>query len=361
MMIFAGVEQRCHHIKRMRIKMEDMIEHFLLKYRNIKISLLQLEQLVTNVDYKNFAEAILALEEKNILQRVNASGENGKSPSLAYSYKINKTLLRKNLNNIIVQAKKHFHPSIYIEYYLTKTMEEWEKDWPRLQQLNDYLLQNDFPQNRTLSSERSFEIFHDEKYISDGGGKVLLEQVRVWDLLQIWPVADPVSFAINPNVLSNRKHLHLIVENKATYYGLLPALKESSFTSILYGEGKAIINTIDVFPMQLPLQNAKHTYLYFGDLDYTGIEIWHSLYKKIVVHPAEPFYTACFNYPQAYGKINQRKNSDALKSFLQYFSDNHQQKITNMFEQGCYYPQEVLKSEELQRIWREMDWSIQRS
>lgn len=70
----------------------------------------------------------------------------------------------------------------------------------------EYLLtRKKFPRNKVLAQERSFEIFHNEKYISHEGGKQLLEKVKVWNLLEIWPIADPISFAIHPELLSRDK------------------------------------------------------------------------------------------------------------------------------------------------------------
>lgn len=236
-------------------------------------------------------------------------------------------------------------------------MEELEQDLTALHQLDIYLKQYGFPQTRALPQERSFEIFHNEKWISEHGGKQFLEKVRVWELLEIWPIADPVSFAVNPNSFNEEMHRLLIVENKATFYSLLPALKDANFTALLYGQGKAIHSTIQVLPEQLPLNYERVKYYYFGDLDAEGIAIWYKLQQKHPVTLALPFYRACLQKEVAKGKEYQRKNNEAIETFCYHFSSQEAKKIKETLQEGFYYPQEILNAEALCHIWRDADWT----
>ncbi len=181
--------------------------------------------------------------------------------------------------------------------------------------------------------------------------------MKVWDLLEIWPIADPVSFAVNPLYLSNGSHQLLIVENKATFYSLLPALKESTFTALLYGQGNAINGTIQVLQEQLPLDYENVRFCYFGDIDAEGISIWYSLQKKIKINLAMPFYQACLQETAAKGKEYQRKNEAAIETFLSYFSELEKRQIIKALQEGYYYPQEILKADILQHIWRNAVWT----
>lgn len=338
------------------VMMEELLK-FLIDFKPSKISTLQLADQCPQLQYDEFASIIFQLNQRNILQPIKASGVNGKSPLLANTYKINKSLLQQDVREKVKQLKKVFHKDIWIEYYLTKSMDELQQDLPALILLNNYLQENNFPCNKALAQERSFEIFHNEKYITQEGGKHLLEKVKVWNQLEIWPIADPISFAIHPELLSRDKHNLLIVENKATFYSLLPILKESIFTALIYGQGNAINGTITVLKDQLPIDYSKVSYYYFGDLDAQGITIWYFLNQKIDAKPAIPFYKACLNRSAAVGKEYQRINKTALDAFLNYFNEYDQLKILETIQEGLYYPQEILKTNELQEIWRNSDWT----
>ena len=335
----------------------DELKQFLMRYKLSKISILQLAEQCPTLRYEQFAQIILQFEQQHILMAIKASGTNGKQPALANTYKINKTIIRQSLREQVKKLKKTFHSAIWIEYYLTKTATELEQDLPALQQLNHYLQQNGRPDTKALAQERSFEIFQNEKFITEQGGKQLLEKVKVWDLLEIWPIADPVSFAVNPLHLSNVSHLLLIVENKATFYSLLPALKDSAFTALLYGQGNAINGTIQVLHEQLPLNYDNVKFYYFGDLDAEGISIWYSLQQKINISLALPFYQACLQETAAKGKEYQRKNGAAIEAFLSYFKEQEKQQIIQALQDGFYYPQEILKVDVLQQIWRNAVWT----
>lgn len=334
----------------------DKLTHFLSTYNKSKITILQLADQCPNLSYEAFAQEILRLEEQQMLTAVKAAGMNGKQPLLANVYKINKMLTRQNLLQQVKQLKKTVHPAIWVEYYLAKNLDELQRDLVALQQLNTYLQQNGFPTTKALAQERSFEIFKDEKFITEKGGQQFLEKLKVWDLLEIWPIADPVSFAINPMCFNKEEHKLLIVENKATFYSLLPALKESSFTALLYGQGNAINGTIDVLPEQLPLNYEKVQFYYFGDLDAEGIYIWYSLSQKYNVLLATPFYKTSLQKDAAKGKEYQRKNKEAIEAFIRFFSQDEANKIVEMLQDGFYYPQEILNAEELQHIWRNACW-----
>lgn len=329
---------------------------FLSSYNKTKISILQLADQCPNLSYEAFAHEILRLEEQQMLTAVKAAGMNGKQPPLANVYKINKMLTRQNILQQVKQLKRTLHPAIWVEYYLTKNLDELERDLCALEQLNTYLRQNGFPTTKALAQERSFEIFSDEKWITDNDGKHFLEKVKVWDLLEIWPIADPVSFAINPIRFNEATHQLLIVENKATFYGLLPAIKESAFTALIYGQGNAINGTIQVLPEQLPLNYDNVQYYYFGDIDAEGITIWYSLKQKYDIALAMPFYKACLQKDAAQGKEYQRKNEEAIEVFTGYFSQEEANKIIAALQNGFYYPQEILNAEELQHIWRNACW-----
>lgn len=335
----------------------DSLTQFLSTYKNSKISILQLAEQMPNVTYEQFAEQIIELEQRNVLIPVKATGYNGKQPPLANSYKVNKMYVRQSLQQQVKQLKKTLHPAIWVEYYLTKTTAELEQDLQALQQLHQYLDVNGFPTTRALAQERSFDIFKDEKWIIDKGGKKFLEKLKVWDLLEIWPIADPVSFAINPTKLTMQQPKLLIVENKATFYSLLPALKDSDFTALLYGQGNAINGTIQVLREQLPLNYDDVIFYYFGDIDAEGISIWYSLQQKCNVKLALPFYNACLQKQAVTGKEYQRQKADAIQHFTEHFTAQAANKIMTVLQDGLYYPQEILSAEQLQQIWRNAQWT----
>jgi hypothetical protein len=339
--------------------MQEKLLNYLQTYKKTTVSLYDLENVFhgEQLSYEEFARLILELEERGQLQMVKSKGRNGKPLSLAYQYKINRTNIRDTHRQQLQQYRLELHPLIKIDHYFALDSSVWKEDLPFLQKIDHYLRNNPLPQEPVPAPERSFELVGDEKWITEKQGRECLERIGLWEACKIIPVADPLMLAINPNTFSHREHDHLIVENKTTYQALLTTLQLTSFTTLIYGSGKKIIKSIELFDHQLPMKNAQHTFYYFGDIDHEGISIWHSLGKKSKIKLALPFYQECLKRAYAHGKQTQRRNEEALTTFLQYFTPLEQQTIISMLEDGGYIPQEILTSGELQKIWRNASWN----
>nr|MBA5586348.1 hypothetical protein [Anaerobacillus isosaccharinicus]QOY38721.1 hypothetical protein AWH56_022390 [Anaerobacillus isosaccharinicus] len=306
--------------------------------------------------YDEFADQVLQLEDEKILDEIKSKKRTSRKPSLAYHYRIQKHLLTEDYHNEIQIYRQLFHPALNLDNYYGKDPAIWKQDLPYVTKIDQYIKRFGLPTERVPAPERSYELVGNEKWIVEQGGKEVLERLELFQLLRIIPVSEPLMFAINPRNLQEKQQLHLIVENKTTYQGLLPALNDSVFSTLIYGSGKAVISSIDQFSIQFPVK-AEHHFLYFGDIDREGVSIWASLNKRQKVSLAIPFYKACMAKTEAKGKENQRENEQALEGFLEFFTNTEQTKIRTLLKNGYYYPQETLKTKELQWIWREIDWT----
>lgn len=342
------------------------MEHYLGQMKKQTVVLDELESLCPQFacSYEELAEAILELEASQAIQMVKAKGRNGKRPSLAYQYRVNKSHLNEALHKELQLARLKLHPHIRLDAYYHLPSDRWLQDKPYIDQLDAYLKNHGWPIEAVPAPERSFDLVGDEKWITERGGEELLERIGLWEPMKIMSVADPLMLAIHPPHVGHDVQLHLIVENKTTYQGLLQALPESSFTSLIYGCGKKIIKSIELFPLQLPVLKAEHRFYYFGDIDYEGIAIWHLLNERVKrlfdsqVQLALPFYRACLAKRYVYGKENHRKDEQAVQSFLAMLSESDRRLAEACLRDGGYYPQEILKSSELRELWRKSEWII---
>ncbi|WP_412965557.1 Wadjet anti-phage system protein JetD domain-containing protein [Fredinandcohnia sp. 179-A 10B2 NHS] len=336
----------------------DEIRKILATFQKKTVQLSELEQFFKPYfyTYEDFSDALIQLEEEQVLVMVKSKGRTARTPSLAFQYRINKSLLTEDYHKELQRYRTVLHPSINLDDYYGKDPSIWKHDLPYLEKVNHYLETNSFPKEQVPAPERSFELVGDEKWIIEKGGKELLERVGLYTKLSIIPVSEPLMFAINPLNINETVQYHLIVENKTTYQGLLPVLKETMFSTLLYGQGKAIIKSIEQFTMQYPVE-ATHRFYYFGDIDLEGISIWYSLRKKQLVDLAIPFYQACLQKDSVPGKEYQKERSDALEEFLASFPLDEQQQIKSILKSGHYHPQETLRTKELQQIWRGTNWT----
>ena len=336
--------------------MEKIIQQFLSTLKKKTVALEQLEQLFGSANtYAEFASTIASFESKGVLVPIKSRGTNGKNPSLALGFRVYMQSLKQDLHQAIAKARIELHPLIQLEPYFTLTYSVWSHDLPYIRLIHSYLERQPLPTIFAPAPERSFELVANEKWITDLGGKELLERIGLWDKLLIMPVSDPIMFAINPKLVTGPEQIHLIVENKTTYQALLPVLQNSTFSTLIYGVGNKIVKSIENFHHQYP-SSAIHQFFYFGDIDHEGINIWHKLSKKIQVEPALPFYEAALLKTPPSGKLNQLRNEEALNAFTDHFPDNVRNKILESLAAGFYYPQEIVKTQELQDVWRDTTW-----
>lgn len=330
---------------------------FLKSYKNSFITLGKLEQACPgSTTYEEFAESILALEEQGVLKKIDLSGENYKHPSLANKYTIKKDALKLH-HQEIKKLQLTVHPLISLDRYYKLNEQAWENDFLYIKKIDTYLKNNGVPQIPASMPQRSYDLVADEKWLEERGLKVL-ERLGVLENLKIETTPDPLMFSVSPEKITSSIHLHLVVENKTTYYALSDILCDTPFTSLTYGEGWKAVANLTYLPKQLNLKDHEHSIYYFGDLDAEGIRIWWTINNKIKVQPAVAFYRALLTKPAEYGKQTQRLDHEALVQFLAYFNKEEKQMLVGLLNEGRYYPQEALNKNELQKIWRNSAWKI---
>lgn len=335
--------------------MKNRLVSILEKSKKSTITLSELEQVADTSDtYHDFASAVQTLIDEGFINGVKSHGINWKG--LPNSFRIQKGKVKQPLIESIQELQFKVHPVIDLRPYFSTSGKKWLEDKPWIMKIDAYLQKSGLPAIYTNSSERSYEIMQDEKWIDEKGGKALLEKMNLFDKLKIMKTPDPLMFAINRNQLlaKQKTHKHLIVENKATYSGLVDSLSNTNFTTLIYGSGWKIASSLKELDKQLGLNHNEyqHEIYYFGDLDYEGISIFHHVYEKYNVKLAKCFYEAMIQKPFHKGKENQTRNEVAVHHFLQYFGKEEQEVIAYLFQENGYYPQESLTKEELHDIWR---------
>ena len=336
--------------------MENIILNFLKSYKKKTISLIEIEKVLPgNIEYIDFANTINKFVNMSILSPVKSHGSNNKKISLANTYRINKSYFREELINEIASYQLKLNSNINLQEYFSLDEKTWKEDLFYIKKIDLYLKKEGIPIEEVTAPERSYQITGNEKWIDENGGWEILERTGLLGKLKISPVPDPLMFAINKNRICNSKeHIHLIVENKATFYALIDDIENTRFTSLIYGAGWKVLGGISVFEKQIGLTCEDNKIYYFGDLDFEGISIWYGLNERRPVILGIKFYEYLLKKPCSYGKENQIPNKEAIDSFLFNFNNSYKEKIMNTLKKGGYYPQEGLNKEELQAIWRKI-------
>lgn len=332
-----------------------LVENQLIQFKGTFITLSQLEEMVGRPEtYEEFAEIVQQLVERNVLQPVKSAGLTTQTPRLSYKYRILKHSAKKTLRETIERLQLTLHSSISLDAYYRLTQEQLEQDLQYITKINNYVSAHGLPKVPAPAPERSQQLVGDEKWIQHKGGRRVLERLGLWSTMQIVDVKEPLRFAIHPSNIGRKEQYHLIVENKTTYEALLPALTETCFSTLIYGAGYEIVGSFSLFDKQYPLPDVKHTFYYFGDIDFAGISIWYLLQRQQQMHLALPFYEAALNDEGKRIPKQQLKDEEAIGQFIGQLSEASRQKCEQLLDKRFYISQEVLVTSELQNIWKAM-------
>ncbi len=334
-----------------------MIKSHLYQYNKKTMTLDQLTHLIGSVNqittYDAFYEKVMSLMEEGILIGIKAAGSNGLAKPLPNKFRVNKIAIHKDKSTVINHKQLQLHPSISLDYYYAKGLEEFQRDEVYIDKVNDYVKANGLP-IRYHAPELSYILVQDEKWIENGVGKRLLKHIRLWDQLEVVTEADPLAFGVNKHRTQESVQRHLIIENKTTFLHLLQYVDKSEYNTIIYGQGWKITSGLHMFTRQYPFGD-QHSFDYFGDLDNEGIAIFLHLREDFPIQPAEIFYNALIQAPWSKGKETQRHDPQQIQDFCACFSDGDglgvkTEELLERLSSGYYQPQEVLSIEGLVQL-----------
>jgi len=329
-----------------------------------KIDLNEIKVFYNIKEYIELYQLICYLIENNRVKPVKSSKTNGMKPALYNKYIIVKD--EKDYRQYKNEINYELNPAINTSYYL-KNMDKYENDKNYILKFSKFLDNNAVELNKTISkNERSFQIWQEEKFLSEGKGEKLLKNLG-FDLsfLNIYETSEPLSYySLNKTEPQNI----LIVENKDTFYSIRKHLMESdnnnilgqNVSTVIYGSGKKIYKSFSDFKLwgEPYFFNIKNKFFYFGDLDYEGIIIYERIYenfkdnleiklfKEAYMYMVDKYISNNLNLP----KTKEMQNKNIREIFLDNFDDKYKKIILDILISGKYIPQEIISINDMEKI-----------
>ncbi|MDD3653748.1 MAG: DUF2220 family protein [Desulfotomaculaceae bacterium] len=354
--------------------MKDLIYNYLINPRNNKrIKIKAVEKHVIDKlgldhywdkfgGYNTFAEAIEFLVQDGVIQPVKSWKQNGMNPALYNGYQV--IIQEDKLDADLIQMlSTQYHPEINVSYYFNHKL-EYQQDRVYLSALNNFLKENTaLNELRAITvNERSFQIFYDEKWLLSRHGHNFLQRVGLTlEDLRCYPTYEPFFYYQRQHTVGREANV-LIVENKDTFFSLKTLMQKgfnswakTSFSLLIYGEGRKIEKSFSFFWELEEYKNCKVNFHYFGDLDPEGILIWHELQRRaqVKIRPFVFFYSTLVNKYLNVAqpvKKGQTISKEAIQAFLAYFSAGDADLISKMLNSNLYLPQEGLNYQLLNEL-----------
>ncbi|EKN70656.1 hypothetical protein BABA_04414 [Neobacillus bataviensis LMG 21833] len=306
--------------------------------------------------YSLFYRAIETLQAEGQLIPVQNNQYNGRTPALPLYYWVNiKEKANKWDRLEMMKLGNQFDFSFYERHPEWQTKEEWE----RIQNVYAFLKSS---QERKMVSveERSLELFGHEKFLLDTDsfpeGKGFLCRIGVSEeQLKMVNYGEPFVFWIKQGKEIKDIQRVLIVENLSFFHTSIKLVEANKLDYepelIIYGEGTKIERSFSFFFRMFPLK--PYLFYYAGDLDAAGYGILIRLiekYPECCIQPALKIYCKmleCLEQKnnQKQGQLSTLKLRDA---FFQWFTEDEQALLMQLWQENKRIPQEVLTIE----TWR---------
>ena len=156
-----------------------------------RVSLYDIESQYKIQQYRDLYDRVMVLIDTEKIKPVKATGKNGKKPAL---YNEQWVLEQQEDNTVYIEELSYlFVPMISTHYYL-QHINQYREDREWLLLLNQYLKTNrgalQIPKSM---NERSFEIWHREKFLKEEQGKKILKRCGMsLEELNLYETTEPL-------------------------------------------------------------------------------------------------------------------------------------------------------------------------
>lgn len=321
--------------------------------KKTKIGLKDIVDAHPEMDYLQLYEYIMQMVDNGELLPVKRAKTNGRKPALPLSFwKIREE--QDDYAEVYEELDYRLNPQLHTEYY-RKNPQAYLKDRDKILLLSNYLdCHSELLKIPETMNERSFEIFHREKFFQEEGGLNFCKRLGISrEMLGFYETSEPLSYYSRSKKTPQNI---LIIENKDTFYDIRRYISQTGsilgkeFDTVIYGAGKGIWSTFADYVNQAEEYfGADNRLYYFGDLDYEGILIYEHLVKgnQIQIALFKRAYEKMIEKAQSAGIENlpdtkQGQNTGIGNVFINSFCEKIQSEIWNILKSGKYIPQEIL-------------------
>ena len=323
-----------------------------------RISLDKLLGIRQKDSYQEQYEYIRTLLEEEKIKPVLASKTNGKKPALYQEYWILEQ--KKDYSSYIEEIQYGLSTLISVDYYLAHP-DIYAEDRPFVRMLSEYLKEHMTALGVPKSTnERSFEIWHREKFLDREQGKKILRRCKIEpDFLNIYRTTEPLAYYTNTR---NTPQNLLILENKDPFFSMRNHLLNGhseilgvEVGTLIYGAGKGILRSFEDFDLcaEPYMKHQENQIFYFGDLDYEGIGIYENLAQRFVnrweIRPFVPAYKAMLKKAEKVSALpdtKEQQNRNINSEFFSWFDEEMAGKMKIILDMDKYIPQEILNCDD---------------
>ncbi len=324
----------------------------LKRYGKKTITKTDLENLFVSSSDEELFGMIAVLTEQQILSPIKGSKTNGNRVYPIYlKYKV---FLPHDTYETELEEINALHPLLLKNGYLQSKPDEYKKYRSFLQKLDCYLFERKENEISISRKERSFEIFDEEKALDNKSFSALLERMGM--TANVLGFYDTPEYCFNDYIPERKAEMTLLIcENKDIWFNIRRMMFENHarklfdthIDGVVYGCGNKI-SGLGALTTYTDFIGSKVKYLYWGDIDRAGLNIYLSAVRanpNIDVKLFVPAYEEMLRLAET----KNIPNSDDEHSHMDDYSHIFElvnQKLKHLFEQNIQnnkrIPQEII-------------------
>lgn len=329
----------------------------LSKYGKKTITKAQLEKLFAETNDEALFSVLQALQEESILKPILSSHTNGNRIYPIYlKYRI--TLPEESFEAELEEISR-LHPSLQTNGVLQSKPESYRKyrDWIR--KLDRYLFAANTERIPVSRKERSFEIFGEEKVLDEANFCRLLDKLGLGkERLAFY---DTPEYCFNDFIPQRKENMTLLIcENKDIWFNIrrrmfedhADTLFDTKLDGVIYGCGNQISQK-NALTAYTEFMGGRVSYLYWGDIDRAGLNIYLSLRKnnpELDVSLFTPAYEEMLDLARNLQIPDSEDLREILGDYQQIYdgiSEKNRDALKESIAQNKRIPQEIITYEQL--------------
>lgn len=339
------------------------IDKFLLEHKLKTVDLDELKEQFGRIEYIEFYNEIQKLVDNNIITPIKNSSTNGANLFLYKKYKIVSEI--EDMSYYLEKINK-LHPRIMSNGFLITKPSVYKKYEMQMDMLNRYLwmIYNNIL-IKISKKERSYQIFGEEKQLDSKEFTFILEKLGLSNEILGYYDTPEECFA---DYIPERKNTLtlLICENKDIWYNIRRLMFEENkrelfgvnLDGVIYGQGNNITGQRKLIEYSKYLVTDAVKFLYWGDIDKEGLDIFIRLKNTAEVLNIELFIKGYEQMLSLAENINynqvdaSRDRKYDFESIYNCFKNKYKNEIIEIIKNNTRIPQEIVNYETLRMNMR---------
>jgi hypothetical protein len=250
---------------------------------------------------------------------------------------------------------KKLHPMLQANGWLISHQFEYKKYTTQLNQINTYLFTRKLNDEPISRKERSFSIFNEEKMLDDCGIRSLLSHLDLDE--QKLAFYDTPEYCLNDFISVRRADMTLLIcENKDIWFNVRRLMFEdekrnffgTSMDGVVLGSGNRVCEKKCLSAYTHFLKAQKVSYLYWGDIDREGLDIYLRLKRdnpELLIELFIPGYEMMLSLSKTTNlpdSADQREHKNTYEEIYSIFESEKADLLREYINQNKRLPQEII-------------------